>query len=292
MSESAQPRVVLLTRHRPEAFLFANALRESGCLAGVVVERSPIPFAQPRRRRPPLRSPEGKRWIVAQLRGNMGAALAIEPVRILFDAVGWRIAEAMERQFIGGGRSTLRRPVPGTAGFPDDVARYEVDNLNDPDAIALLTSLAPELFIVVATRILSEQVIAIPPRGAINWHPGILPGYRGVYCEFFALYNHDFENVGSTFHYVTTGVDTGDIVWMCTVRVDRDDDYHTLRNKNMEEAAKALPGIVTAITTGTASRRPQEGKGRQYFMRDVSPARKIRMISELVLRRWGCFLPF
>ena len=279
-------RVVLLTRNRPEAKYLATALSQAGCLTAILVEQSPVKFARGRARRPSLRDAEGKQWILRQFRQNLGLVLALEPFRILYDQLIWRVASLMERRFtsarLGEGALFPNQPL----GFPDNVPRHEVKDLNDGESVALLTSLHPDICLVVGTRLLSDVVIRIARRGTINWHPGILPAYRGVYCELFALYNRDYANIGYTIHYLDAGVDSGDIVWQSTIAVSRCDDFHSLRTKSALEAAKILPNLLRAIDAGTASRRLQQGAGRQYFMRDVGPAVTIKVISECLLRRW------
>jgi folate-dependent phosphoribosylglycinamide formyltransferase PurN len=264
---------------------FATALDEAGCLTAIVVEQSPVKFVGARARRPSLRTPEGKQWALRQFRANLGIALAVEPLRVVFDQLNWRIASVMEHRFtsarLGDGALFPGQPLR----FPDRVPRHEVKDLNDSGSIALLASLSPDICLVVGTRVLSDAVIRIPRRGTINWHPGILPAYRGVYCELFALYNRDYSSIGYTIHYLDTAVDAGDVIWQATIAVGPSDDFHSLRTKNAVHAAKILPDLIGAIEAGTAPRRPQAGPGRQYFMRDVVPAVKIKVILEGFLRR-------
>jgi len=46
----------------------------------------------------------------------------------------------------------------------------------------------------------------------INFHTGILPYYRGSVANQFAVLRRDEGRIGSTIHYVTPGVDRGDII--------------------------------------------------------------------------------
>ena len=138
----------------------------------------------------------------------------------------------------------------------------------------------------MGTRILSDDVIRIARYGSLNWHPGILPDYRGVHVELFALYNHDFSKVGYTIHYLDSGVDSGDIVWQAAVPVERDDDVYTLRAKSAMSTARVLPELFAEIEAGRSLRRPQTGPGRQYRMRDVVPEVQISVILQCLLRRY------
>ncbi len=46
----------------------------------------------------------------------------------------------------------------------------------------------------------------------LNIHGGYLPDYRGSHCIFFALYQGNFDKIGSTIHFINSGIDTGDII--------------------------------------------------------------------------------
>ena len=52
---------------------------------------------------------------------------------------------------------------------------------NDPDFLAALRALAPDVIITAAYgQILSEEFLTIPQRATINIHPSLLPAYRGA----------------------------------------------------------------------------------------------------------------
>ncbi|MFZ0283547.1 MAG: methionyl-tRNA formyltransferase, partial [Bacteroidales bacterium] len=72
------------------------------------------------------------------------------------------------------------------------------DNLKDKSFIEQLIRLKPDVFIVVAFRMLPEAVWRIPPSGTINLHASLLPQYRGA-----APINHVIIN-GETITGVTT----------------------------------------------------------------------------------------
>lgn len=55
----------------------------------------------------------------------------------------------------------------------------------------------------------------------INLHSGILPKYRGILATFWAIL-HGETDAGCTLHYVSDGsIDTGDIVSIHTVPIDK-----------------------------------------------------------------------
>ena len=55
------------------------------------------------------------------------------------------------------------------------------EKIGQADAVAQLQELAPEVLVVVAYgQYIPERVRTIPPLGAINLHPSLLPRFRGA----------------------------------------------------------------------------------------------------------------
>ena len=54
-------------------------------------------------------------------------------------------------------------------------------NVNSSESLSFLTSLKPEIIIVVAYgQILKKELLNIPSKGCINVHASLLPEYRGA----------------------------------------------------------------------------------------------------------------
>jgi methionyl-tRNA formyltransferase len=86
-------------------------------------------------------------------------------------------------------------------------------NLKDAQTLQRLREARVDLFISIRFgMILGAEVLALPPRGVLNLHSGLLPRYRGVLATFRALLNGDAE-IGCTLHWIDSpGVDVGPIV--------------------------------------------------------------------------------
>ena len=84
---------------------------------------------------------------------------------------------------------------------------------NEPEGLQTLARARPDLVVSVRyRRILKEDAIAIPARGVINLHSGILPDYRGVMATFWAMLAGERE-IGTTLHtIVDAGIDTGPVI--------------------------------------------------------------------------------
>ena len=87
----------------------------------------------------------------------------------------------------------------------------ETEDVNSPEILALLTKMAPDLIVVWCSAILRPLILGTAQK-IINFHTGILPQYRGAVANQYAVYRRDLAHIGSTIHYVTAGVDRGDII--------------------------------------------------------------------------------
>ena len=145
-----------------------------------------------------------------------------------------------------------------------------VEPLGDPNCDAGLQrvrSFAPDLIVTIRYgAILKSAVIAIPPRGVLNLHSGILPAYRGVLATFRAMMNDDIE-IGCTLHYIRdSSIDTGDImaIHRCPLQRERS----LLRNVlDLYPAGIAmLGGALQTLEQGgeLSSSLQQRGEGAYY----------------------------
>ncbi len=84
-------------------------------------------------------------------------------------------------------------------------------------------------------RILGAEVLSRHP--VINIHPALLPAFPGAHAVRDAL-AYGVKITGATVHFVDEGVDTGPVIDQVTVRVEPDDDVHSLheRIKTVERA--------------------------------------------------------
>ncbi len=92
------------------------------------------------------------------------------------------------------------------------------DSLRDARFISALSSLRPDLFVIVAFRILPPEVFSIPAQGAFNLHASLLPKYRGAAPINWAIINGEKESGVTTF-FLREKVDTGNIILQARVSI-------------------------------------------------------------------------
>lgn len=121
------------------------------------------------------------------------------------------------------------------------------ERLKDEEFINTLQELRPDIFIVVAFRMLPTQVWTIPPKGTINLHASLLPNYRGAAPINWAIINGEKETGVTTF-FIEHTIDTGNIIEQTTVPITFDETAGTLHDKLMHAGADLVAHTVALIT--------------------------------------------
>jgi len=134
------------------------------------------------------------------------------------------------------------------------------------------------LFSIVNPKIVSDAVLALPVKGAINYHDALLPRYAGMYATSWAIMNRERHH-GITWHVMASGVDQGDVLKQRRVDITERETAFSLNLKCYEAAFEAFSELVDELSAGTARPVPQDLQQRTYFGKYKRPA-------------GGCFLSF
>jgi len=146
----------------------------------------------------------------------------------------------------GRGRKITRSPVKEFAEN-SYLPIIQPDNLKDPAFINTLKKLKPNIFIVVAFRMLPEVVWKLPSLGTINLHASLLPQYRGAAPINHALMNGESET-GITTFLIDEKIDTGNILLREKVQIFPFENAGDMHDRLMKQGAKlvikTLEGLV------------------------------------------------
>jgi len=131
------------------------------------------------------------------------------------------------------------------------------ETLRDAEFQAELSSMHPDVIVVVAFRILPREVFTIPSRGSFNLHASLLPKYRGAAPINWALIKGEKETGVTTF-FLEEKVDTGNIILQKRVPVPPDMTAGELHDVLMRVGAEAVMETVDMISAGTVALQPQD----------------------------------
>ncbi len=152
---------------------------------------------------------------------------------------------------------------------------FILDSMNDKEAKETVKRLNPGIiFVSTLNQILEKEVIEIPQYGCINIHAGLLPKYRGPASNFWVLFNKE-KKTGVTFHYMTEGVDRGDIILQKALEISPHDTEDTLDIRLAKLGSESIVDVVEQIEKGTVRSIPQSEQESSYFPQPQSKHRKL-----------------
>jgi methionyl-tRNA formyltransferase len=126
------------------------------------------------------------------------------------------------------------------------------------------------LFSVTNLSVLPADVLAMPVRGAINFHDGPLPEYAGLNTPVWALLNGETA-YGITWHTMTAQVDQGDILVQKRFALGDADTSLTLNTRNYEAAIEGFEELMAGLEAGTLVGQPQTRALERYYGRKDRP---------------------
>lgn len=125
---------------------------------------------------------------------------------------------------------------------------YDV-NVNSENGIALLKTYSPDLIIVSTFKqIIKENVLGLPRLGVINFHPSLLPKYRGP-CPSNAALLNDETVTGLTVHYASEGIDGGNVLLQKSIPIEERDNDGRLRQKLASLCAATVSEVIDMFST-------------------------------------------
>lgn len=138
-----------------------------------------------------------------------------------------------------------------------DLTVLQPDQLNDPGFRGALRALDPDLLVVVAFRILPQEVYTIPRLGSFNLHASLLPRYRGAAPINWAVINGE-RQTGVTTFLLQDRVDTGSVLLQRSTPIGPDETAGEVHDRLAAIGAEAVLETVRMLEQGTAAPRVQD----------------------------------
>ena len=138
----------------------------------------------------------------------------------------------------------------------NEIRLLEPKSLNSINFKRILKRLKPDIFVLVAFKIIPKELINIPIHGAINLHASLLPKYRGAAPIQWALMNGDTVT-GISIFQIKQKVDTGDIISQKRVQIFDQDNMWTLGMRLCEIGATMIVNSIKMICNKTVKYKMQ-----------------------------------
>jgi len=127
------------------------------------------------------------------------------------------------------------------------------------------------LFSISNLAILSQDVLALARRGAINFHDGPLPQRGGLNTPAWALLEGERRH-GVTWHLMTGAVDAGPLLAAEPIAVEEGESAFSLNTRCFEAGLRSFARIVDDLEGALSAAVPQGQAPARMFTREHRPA--------------------
>ncbi|MBV6511722.1 MAG: Methionyl-tRNA formyltransferase [Ignavibacteriaceae bacterium] len=141
-------------------------------------------------------------------------------------------------------------------GLNYNIPVLQPESLKDPDFIKELLTYQPDIFVVVAFRILPKEILSLPVKSIFNLHGSLLPALRGAAPIQWALIN-GYTKTGVTTFEIEPKVDTGKVYIRKETEILPEDNFGTLHDRLMMLGTEAICETINMIQSGSFTLLPQ-----------------------------------
>ena len=125
----------------------------------------------------------------------------------------------------------------------------QVDDINSDDALQWMRALAPDIIFCFGwSRLLGDNLLKLANMGVVGFHPTLLPANRGRHPIIWAL-ALGLKETGSTFFFMDSGADSGDILSQKEVSIQDSDTARILYDRicmvALDQIAEFLPALIS-----------------------------------------------
>mgnify|MGYP001057671157 CR=1 FL=1 len=161
---------------------------------------------------------------------------------------------------------------------------FQPPDINNPKFISQISELKAEVGVIVAYgRILKKETINVMKKGWINFHPSLLPKYRGPSPIQWAILNGD-RITGITTTFLEEKMDAGDIILQKKIKIKENDTFGKLKRIIENEGCKLLMDTLDLVEKGNVKTIVQDDSLATYTEKVIrkttiidwdSPSKKI-----------------
>jgi methionyl-tRNA formyltransferase len=153
---------------------------------------------------------------------------------------------------------------------------------NDDEFNEWLRDLRPDAVLVYSmSKLLKPGSLSIPRLGFINFHPSLLPKYRGSNPWFWVFYFAEAEN-GVTVHKIDSGLDTGNILLQESFPIRFGASKLEVVSQFEEQSRRLLPRLFELLSIGKVDGTPQR------FSQDevLAPEPSLTLLTSIKWDEW------
>ena len=138
-------------------------------------------------------------------------------------------------------------------------------SINDEIWLNKINEIKPDLIICIRyAEILKNSLLTIPNGGVINFHPSLLPKYKGMAPIFQALLHNENE-IGFSLHYIDEGIDTGKIIKRQKIKTEKNESVSHIAIRAHVVAGYELLSVINNLKKGDKKTEQITQDNGNYF---------------------------
>ena len=176
-------------------------------------------------------------------------------------------------------REKLEKKYFGNQKFPNcSVLEVTKDELNTEKSSNFINKIKPDLVMIFGCSLIKNPLFANLPQNSINLHLGLSPRYRGSATLFWPFYFMEPNFAGSTFHYIISEPDAGNIIHQSTSKLEIDDTIHDVACKTILQSSEDIIKLLKIFEENKSWKKfNQKGTGKNFLQSDFK-AEHLRVI--------------
>lgn len=138
-----------------------------------------------------------------------------------------------------------------------------IGSINNKFYIDKIKSLDPDIIIVMGSCLICSEIIGIT-ENIINMHTGLSPYYRGGYTNLWPILNDEYGYFGVTVHKMSTGIDSGEIIYTARPNITLEDNYGSINSKAIILGSDLIIATINHIKEGNLLTKKQWLNGKLF----------------------------
>ena len=153
---------------------------------------------------------------------------------------------------------------------------YQPDSYKKPEVLEEFKALKPDLQVMAfVTLFVPEEFLNLPTHGSIQYHPSLLPAYRGASAINWPIIKGEMET-GLSIFWPDNGLDTGDVLLQKKTPIGPSDTLGTVYfDRLFPMGVEAMMESVDLVKAGKAPRLKQDEAKATYEGRCTADNAKI-----------------
>jgi folate-dependent phosphoribosylglycinamide formyltransferase PurN len=145
-------------------------------------------------------------------------------------------------------------------------------DVSAPTIRSFIKKIKPDMVFTCGVGLIKEPLLSELPDIKINLHSGITPKYKGAAGNFWPFYFLEPNWAGTTFHFLSSSLDMGDVIHQTTPELNYGDSIHEVACKAMMMACyDSLKIVDTYSNNGMIPSSKQKFSGKMFLGSDFHP---------------------